>query len=69
MDNRIYVIALADPEKGRIRVRSLAGLAIQGIKRLEDDKVLQWKAYSDGVEVELPAYNSVLDGYVLEVCT
>ena len=67
MDDRIYVIALADPEKGRIQVRSLAGLAIRGIKRLEDDQALKWQAHSDGVEIELPALDSVLDGYVLEV--
>ena len=65
--DRIYVIALADAVKGRIQVRSLAGVPIKEIKRLEDDQVLSWQACRDGIEIELPVLDSALDGYVLEV--
>ena len=67
VEDRIYVIALAKPDIGIVKIKSLAKTKIQEIKRLEDDLIIQWERHDDGVEISLPDLTSSLDGYVLEV--
>ena len=65
--DKVYVIALARPEDGRISVRALKDQPVLAIRALGQFDEVTWQESDEAVEVQLPAFKETGIGYALEV--
>ena len=66
-NDKVYVIALARPEDGRISVAALKGQQMEAIRLLGQSGEVTWNEGSDSIDIQLPAYAEAGIGYALEV--
>jgi alpha-L-fucosidase len=65
--DKVYVIALARPEDGRVSVQSLKDQPIADIRLLGQSDKVTWNEGAESIEIQLPAFVEAGTGYVLEV--
>lgn len=66
-NDKVYVVALARPDDGRISVESLKGHGVAAIRMLGSTGDLNWQESGASVDIELPAFQTDGIGYALEV--
>jgi len=64
---KVYVVALARPEDGRISVQSLKDQPIADIRLLGQSDEVTWEDGAESIEIQLPAFADPGTGYVLEI--
>lgn len=65
--DKVYVIALARPEDGRISVRSLKGRGVTAVRALGESAEIDWKEGAESIDIQLPDFDEAGIGYALEV--
>jgi arylsulfatase A-like enzyme/alpha-L-fucosidase len=66
-DDKVYVIALARPDDGRISVQALKDQPVTAIRALGQSEEVTWQEGDESIDIQLPAFVDAGIGYALEV--